>query len=92
MYAKKVMIENKTGLHARPASDFTNAAKNFKSKVYIQNMDEPDSAKANAKSIIMLIAQGLAKGTTVEISAEGEDEEEAVKALAALIQSKFGEE
>ena len=50
------------------------------------------SCKANAKSIVMLIAQGLGKGVTAEISAEGEDEKEAVEALAALIKSKFGED
>lgn len=92
MYAKQVVIENKTGLHARPASDFTALAKKFKSKVYIQNMDEEGSCKANAKSIIMLITQGLAHGVTAEISAEGEDEKEAVEELVALVQSKFGEE
>lgn len=92
MYAKQVMIENETGLHARPASDFVNLAKNYNSKIFIQNMDEEHSSKANAKSIVMLIAQGLCKGTTVEISAEGDDEEQAVEDLVALIKTKFGEE
>lgn len=92
MYAKQVKIENETGLHARPASDFVNLAKNYTSKITIQNMDEEDSSKANAKSIVMLIAQGLCKGTTVEISAEGEDEQAAVEDLVALIKTKFGEE
>ena len=55
-------------------------------------MDEEGSCKANAKSIIMLITQGLAQGVTAEISAEGEDEKEAVEELVALVQSKFGEE
>lgn len=92
MYAKKVKIENETGLHARPASDFTALAKKFNSKIYIQNLDDEDSCRANAKSIVMLIAQGLGKGTTAEISAEGEDEKEAVEALVSLIQTKFGED
>lgn len=85
-------IENETGLHARPASDFTALAKKFNSKIYIQNLDDEDSCRANAKSIVMLIAQGLGKGTTAEVSAEGEDEEEAVEALVSLIQTKFGED
>jgi len=91
MYAKQVVIENETGLHARPASDFTAMAKTFKSRIFIQNMDEEGSSEANAKSIVMLIAQGLGKGATAKISAEGEDEQEAVDALVALIQTKFGE-
>lgn len=92
MYVKNVMIENETGLHARPASDFTMLAKKYKSKVFIRNLDEEGSDKVNAKSIVMLITQGLSKGTTAEISAEGEDEQEAVEALVALVQTKFGEE
>lgn len=91
MYAEKVRIENETGLHARPASDFTALAKKFDSKIYIRNLDEEDSCKANAKSIVMLIAQGLGKGTLAEISAEGEDEKEAVEALVSLVRTKFGE-
>lgn len=92
MYARKVMIENEIGLHARPAAKFVNLAKKYSSKIRIQNMDEEGSAEANAKSIVMLIAQGLCQGTTVEISADGEDENEAVDALVDLVKSKFGEE
>lgn len=92
MYTKQVVIENETGLHARPASEFTMLAKTYKSKIFIRNLDEEGGDKVNAKSIVMLITQGLAKGTTAEISAEGEDEQAAVEALAALIQTKFGEE
>ena len=92
MVEKNFVVKNETGLHARPASDFIALANKFRSKIFIQNMDEEDSCKANAKSIVMLIAQGLGKGVTAEISAEGEDEKEAVEALAALIKSKFGED
>ena len=86
MYAKQVVIENKTGLHARPASDFTALAKKFKSKVYIQNMDEEGSCKANAKSIIMLLALGLSQGERAILTAKGEDAEKAVKDLAEFIE------
>lgn len=92
MYKQQVTIENKTGLHARPASDFIALANKFNSKIYIQNMDEEDGIRGNAKSIVMLIAMGLGKGAVAEISAEGEDEKEAVEALVQLIQTKFGED
>ena len=92
MYSKQVVIENATGLHARPASDFVNLAKRYNSKITIQNIDGEGSALANAKSIVMLLAQGYCQGTHVEISANGEDEQEAVEKLVELIQSKFGEE
>ncbi len=90
MYARQTKIINKTGLHARPASSFVMATKEFKSDITIRNVDT-GSDPANAKSIIMLLAAGLASGTTVEIAASGNDEKEAVDALIALIESGFGE-
>ncbi|MEG1874061.1 MAG: HPr family phosphocarrier protein [Angelakisella sp.] len=89
MYSKKVTIMNKTGLHARPASDFIGCASKFKSKIVIKKLN--DEEEANAKSIVMLLSLALAQGEEVEISAKGEDEVEAVDALVALIESKFGE-
>lgn len=90
MYARKVLVTNKTGLHARPASDFVRCATKFKSQIQIGRTDEPD--RANAKSIIMLLAMGMSCGTEVEISAQGDDEKEAVDGLVSLIESRFGEE
>ncbi len=89
MYSRRVVVQNKTGLHARPASDFVSMAKKFKSKITIKNIEEGDAV--DAKSIVLLISIGAGKGTEVEISAEGEDEKEAVDSLVTLIESKFGE-
>ncbi|MDF1494535.1 HPr family phosphocarrier protein [Caproiciproducens sp. CPB-2] len=89
MYYKKITIQNKTGLHARPASQFINCASKFKSEIVIKKLS--DKKEANAKSIVMLLSLSLAQGEKVEIHAEGEDETEAVEALVALINSKFGE-
>lgn len=90
MYKQKTKIINPTGLHARPASDFVAMAKNFTSKIKIDDLTN-DDLPANAKSIIMLLSLGLVQGTDVEISAEGEDEEAAVRSLVELIESGFGE-
>lgn len=90
MYSRKVTIQNRTGLHARPASDFIACASKFKSKITIKRVGEEDDA--NAKSIVMLLSLGLGQGTEVEITAKGEDEVEAVDSLVALIETKFGEE
>ena len=90
MYAKTVEIINPTGLHARPAADFVREAGKFKSKITIQKTGAA-RGPANAKSIIFVLAQGLAKGTTAEIRAEGEDEIEAVDKLAQMIEGGFGE-
>ena len=87
MYKKKTQIKNTTGLHARPASDFVMKAKTYMSKVFIQNIDEPDSEPVNAKSIMRILAEGMSYGTHVEVSADGVDETTAVDQLVALIDS-----
>ncbi|MFA9398307.1 MAG: HPr family phosphocarrier protein [Clostridiaceae bacterium] len=83
MVEKSVEITNKTGLHARPASEFAKAAGKFKSKVFA----ELDGRKCNAKSIIGIISLGASQGKVVTVSAEGEDEKEAVEALSSLLAS-----
>jgi phosphocarrier protein HPr len=90
LYARQTKILNKTGLHARPASAFVMATKQFKSDITVRNVDAGGDG-ANAKSIIMLLAAGLGCGTTVEVAANGPDEKEAVDHLVALIDSGFGE-
>ena len=90
MYSRTVEIVNKTGLHARPASEFVQAAKQYRSKIKIQNCGD-GYTPVNAKSIISVLTQCLAQGTTAQLSAEGPDEQEAVEALVALIQTGFGE-
>ena len=92
MYAKQTELKNASGLHARPASEFVAMAKQFESKVTVQRLDSEDALPANAKSIIKILAQGLAVGTPIEIAAEGPDEVEAVDKLFELVESKFGED
>lgn len=88
METQKVTIKNKTGIHARPASIFVKAAAGFKSDINIYK----GTSKASAKSLINILALGLAKDSELEITASGEDEKEAVQTLVDLINSKFGEE
>lgn len=90
MFSKKTTIINKSGLHARPASDFVINAKKFESKITIRNLDE-NSEPVNAKSIARILAEGIGCGTNVEVSADGPDEESAVNTLVALIETGFGE-
>lgn len=90
MYKQTTKIINPTGLHARPASDFVSTAKKFTSKIKIKDLTS-DELPGNAKSIVTVLSLGLVKGTDIEISAEGEDEETAVKALIELVDSGFGE-
>ncbi|MCI5566828.1 MAG: HPr family phosphocarrier protein [Veillonellaceae bacterium] len=81
-------IENKTGIHARPAAVFVQTAGRFKSKLQI----EAKGKTVDAKSILMIMSMGLVNGTEIKIIADGPDEDEALKALTELVASKFGEE
>lgn len=90
MYKKTVRISNQSGLHARPASDFIALAGQFQSDIWIRNV-EKNEAPITAKSILLLLAKGYSQGETVELSAEGSDEQAAVEQLVDLIESGFGE-
>lgn len=80
-------ITNPAGLHARPAAQFVQKAAEFTSKVKIA----ANNRAADAKSILSVMSLGLASGTEIVISAEGQDEAECVAELTALFQSNFGE-
>ena len=82
-------IVNPTGLHARPAAEFVSKAKEFKSRITVCRAGEEEAV--NAKSIIMLMSGAFVQNDEIVISANGEDEAEAVKALAEIVASGFGE-
>ena len=88
MTQKTVVVKNKLGLHARPASQFIKTAAGFKSKITVTKEGE----SASAKSITSILLLEVKKDDKITISADGIDEENAVNALADLINSKFGEE
>ena len=90
MYKKETVVVNATGIHARPASIFTQQCKKFESKIIVTNLNTGKSA--DTKSIIKVMALALVKGTPVSIEAEGPDEAVAVENITALIDSGFGEE
>lgn len=86
MVTRTVIIKNKTGLHARPATAIVTAAKDFQSNITIEN----GNVKANAKSILNLLALGAKQGVSLVVKAEGTDEEEALNAVAALLEQEEG--
>jgi phosphocarrier protein len=90
MYTKKVTVINKRGLHARPGSDFVHAAAKFNSKITIRRLDEDDDP-VNAKSIAFVLSLGIGKGVEIELSASGEDEQQAVDTLTGMISEGFGD-
>jgi phosphocarrier protein HPr len=85
---KELPILNRLGLHARAASHLVKTASAFKSRISV----EKSGASANAKSIMGLMLLAAAKGHTVTVTADGEDEAAAVDAIEALIRARFHEE
>ena len=80
-------IINKLGLHARASAKLTQTASAYACDVWL----ERNGRRVNAKSImgVMMLAAGM--GTTVEIETDGPQEQQAMDALLALINDKFGE-
>lgn len=87
MISREVKISNSIGLHARPATFFIQRANSFKSNIWV----EKDDRKVNAKSLLGVLSLGIAKGMSINISADGADEESAVSSLCELINSGFEE-
>ena len=82
-----IVIQNPTGLHARPAKEFVNHAKKFKSDIRVLH----GKKKANAKSMISMLTLGVEPGGEIRIVVDGVDEVEAMAALKAAVISGLGE-
>jgi phosphocarrier protein len=85
MYVKDVIVKNQVGLHARPATFFIQKANEFKSSIWI----EKDDRRVNAKSLLGVLSLGIMGDAEIRIIAGGVDEEQAVNALYALVDSGF---
>ncbi len=88
MHSKQVKVINETGLHARPAAEFSKAATGFYADVFVEKIGG-DGTEANAKSVVSVMSLHVEKGMEIIISAEGIDEMAAVETLAALVSSGF---
>jgi len=88
MVQKVVQVKNKLGLHARPALLFVNIATKFEADVYLGR----DNHEVNGKSIMGVMMLAAEMGSKLTITAKGQDEKEAIKALIDLIDNKFNEE
>jgi phosphocarrier protein HPr len=87
MPEREVRIVNKLGIHARPAAEIVKTAGKFKSSVTIVR----DDLEVNAKSIMGVMMLAAEFGATIVIRAVGDDAEQALDALQAVIANKFGE-
>lgn len=84
---KTLMIQNELGLHARAATKLVQTASKFPCEVTVTK----DGHEVNGKSIMGVLMLVASKGTTVTLKAKGDRAAEAVTAIAALIDDKFGE-
>jgi phosphocarrier protein len=84
---KELLVQNKMGIHARPAAMIVRVTNKFKAEVYV----EKDEEQVNGKSIMGLMMLAAAKGTTVKFVATGLDAEQMLADLEALFAKKFDE-
>ncbi len=84
---RTVKIENRYGLHARPAAEFVKLSSRFSAKVTV----EKDGLEVNGKSIMGVMMLAAECGSSLRITAIGDDADEAVDALAGLVENRFGE-
>ena len=88
MIEREITINNRAGIHARPAALIVQTAAKYKSKITI----EKDGSRINAKSIMGIITLGAGYGAVLKLVADGEDEIDAAGALTDLFNRKFEEE
>jgi phosphocarrier protein len=88
MAQRELTIQNKLGIHARPAAQFVKTASKFSSEIRV----EKDGEEVDGKSIMGLMMLAAGNGSIIIVAAEGEDEEAALEALSDLIERKFEED
>ena len=88
MVARTVVVANALGMHARAAARFVHAATAFQSQVRVAR----DARTVDGKSIMGILLLAAPRGTPLEISADGPDEQAALDALCSLVESGLGEE
>jgi len=88
MLERKLIIQNKLGLHARPAALFVETASKYNAEVTI----EKDGLKVNGKSIMSVLMLAAERGSIVILQVTGKDEKESLEALSRLLKGKFNEE
>ncbi len=85
---REVVVQNRNGLHARPAAMLVKTSSRFRSEIWV----EKDGERVNGKSIMGLMMLAAGKGSKLNLLADGPDAEKAIEEVAALIENRFGEE
>jgi len=84
----EVIIDNRNGLHARPAAMFVKISSRYRAEVWV----EKDGERVNGKSIMGLMMLAAGKGSKLTIFAEGIDAEKAMAEIRNLVETRFGED
>lgn len=90
MIEAKVTVTHPVGLHARPAASFVQLAKKHSAKITVCNLTA-NGKPVDAKSIISVLTLGVMQNHEINLTAEGPDEETAIRNLVELITNNFGE-
>ena len=85
MLTREITVNNPVGLHARPATYFIQKANEFRCGIWVIREDR----QVNAKSLLGVLSLGIAKGMSITLIADGQDEEAALDGLSQLIDSGF---
>ncbi len=86
-HERRLQIVNTLGLHARAAAQLVQVANRFRSEIHV----EKDGMEVNGKSIMGVLTLAAAKGSTITLSVDGEDADQAMLALVKMIENGFGE-
>ncbi len=84
---REIWVENRLGIHARPASQIWHLARQFQADIVL----EKDGCAANARELLAILALDCPQGTRLVIRAQGADAREAAHAMVQLFARKFGE-
>ena len=82
MFSKEIVVRCESGLHNKQATYFVAKANEFNCSIWV----ESDNRRMNAKSLLGIMSLGIITGAVVTLTADGQDAEEAVVALEALLQ------
>ena len=85
---KEIVIQNRNGLHARPAAMFVKISSRFRAEVWV----EKDGERVNGKSIMGLMMLAAGQGSKLQIRCEGPDAESALEEIEELIKGRFNED
>lgn len=85
---RDLVIVNRKGLHARATAKFVQCCERFEARITVSKCGET----VTGSSIMGILTLGAAQGTTITVTAEGPQARDAIEALAALVENRFGEE